>query len=579
MYRSLILAALFSLLASVANAACPSSTSPTCGDPMQTTTSHSVMYATAYGVKADGVTSDDVALKAAIDACAAKGTKLILPPGRILLTGAATSNLKNCHIEGAGVLAGKQGDIASMGTLFLLTSTTVKPFTIESHWKVSGAGFYWPNQTTGTTVYPFLMSPATPSTGTTAWTLDNVTIVNAYNGVQANGGAFFIQDSLMYAVNELFEFSNIGDSFKVNNVHFTPGPWFNLTNFAAAHLLGAVTSNNIVFRFMGGGTVPVINMQLANVAGYAWRYGIVVESGVAVAQTSVDWQMDATGTILETRPGGQWASGNTMRGSGICRHEDQDNSANVGNAPCFKFAGGNNNSNFNLNDFAGTSVGSFIENDGANITLNNVSASVGRGPGPSGDGADYYLIRSTQNYGGLNIHVKDSSFSGVAGGTKTHGIKTTTAASRITAQNNGFIYFNDVLDVQAAPTTIITGNWMDATTGAESIVSATLASSGLNVTYANNQLDKPTKAVATACGAGCVTNSVFSGFIQIGTGTVTSGTLTLPWASAGSACNFWLNGSGPAIAATVASPRAWNWTTAGAVDVGGRQVFYACPVQ
>ena len=98
MHRSLILAALFSLLSFASRAACPSATSPTCGDPMQTTTSGSVMYAAAYGVKADGVTSDDVAMKAATDACAAKGGMLILPPGKILLTGAAQITFQSCHI-------------------------------------------------------------------------------------------------------------------------------------------------------------------------------------------------------------------------------------------------------------------------------------------------------------------------------------------------------------------------------------------------------------------------------------------------------------------------------------------------
>ena len=73
MHRPLILGLLFSLLAGMANAACPGN--PTsCGNPMQAQTSKSVMYAAAYGVKADGTTSDDVALNAAVDACSAEGT-------------------------------------------------------------------------------------------------------------------------------------------------------------------------------------------------------------------------------------------------------------------------------------------------------------------------------------------------------------------------------------------------------------------------------------------------------------------------------------------------------------------------
>ena len=75
---------------------------------------------------ADGVTSDDVALARAAEACDRAGTRLVLPAGKILLTGAATIVLNHCAMVGVGAPAGdKTGDY---GTTILLTSETVPPF-------------------------------------------------------------------------------------------------------------------------------------------------------------------------------------------------------------------------------------------------------------------------------------------------------------------------------------------------------------------------------------------------------------------------------------------------------------------
>jgi hypothetical protein len=49
---------------------------------------------------ADGVTSDDVALARAAEFCDSVGTRLVLPAGKILLTGAATIRLNHCSMVG-----------------------------------------------------------------------------------------------------------------------------------------------------------------------------------------------------------------------------------------------------------------------------------------------------------------------------------------------------------------------------------------------------------------------------------------------------------------------------------------------
>ena len=102
-------------------------------------------YATQYGVVADGVTSNDVFLQNAINACAAVGGKLYLPYGTILLTGTTTTTIKDCYIVGAGPPDGTQGDAASVGTMITLTSTSTVPFIVKNNWGMEGVNFYYPN--------------------------------------------------------------------------------------------------------------------------------------------------------------------------------------------------------------------------------------------------------------------------------------------------------------------------------------------------------------------------------------------------------------------------------------------------
>jgi hypothetical protein len=75
---------------------------------------------------ANGVTSDHVALAKAAAACDAAGTRLVLPAGKILLTGEATVVLNHCAMIGVGAPAGD--DSGDYGTTILLTSETVPPY-------------------------------------------------------------------------------------------------------------------------------------------------------------------------------------------------------------------------------------------------------------------------------------------------------------------------------------------------------------------------------------------------------------------------------------------------------------------
>ena len=135
---------------------------------------------------ADGVTSDDSALAKAAEACNAAGSRLVLPPGRILLTGAATIVLNHCAMVGVGAPAGdKTGDY---GTTILLTSETVPPFRLEKGFQVSGINFYWPNQKTGKTPYPPLFTDGGTDKFFHHGVISNIVIVNAYDGMTTTPG-------------------------------------------------------------------------------------------------------------------------------------------------------------------------------------------------------------------------------------------------------------------------------------------------------------------------------------------------------------------------------------------------------
>ena len=134
----------------------------------------------------DGVTSDDVALAKAAAACDAAGTKLVLPAGKILLTGAATVVLNHCAMMGVGAPAGDNS--GEYGTTILLTSETVPPFQLEAGWQISGINFYWPNQTTGRTPYPPLLSDGGRGKGFNHGVIHDIVIINAYDGMTTTPG-------------------------------------------------------------------------------------------------------------------------------------------------------------------------------------------------------------------------------------------------------------------------------------------------------------------------------------------------------------------------------------------------------
>lgn len=529
-------------------------------------------FAINFGVKADGVTSDDTAMSNAVNACALAGGILWLPPGKILLTGAATINLRDCHLIGSGVMIGIQGDAGSSGTTFLLTSTTTKPFNIGSSWGISGVQFYWPNQTTGTTSYPPLFSAATETTQTGGWYVDHSTFVNCYDCFAVAGGPFEITDSYIYAMRDAFRVGNIGDSFRLNTIHFTPGPWYAITGNAAIAVVGNAAGSNAMFHAQAGGN-NTVNLSAQNIGAFGWRYGINIDDGVTVAEADVSFALDTVGTVIETNSTGVWAGFSNVPLTGFAICQTLLNGGTVGgSAPCFHT---NSASTLYFSGFNFLARGSLLVASGTSTTMKNVSGSVGG----ANDGTDYYFVHETSNPGGTTLVVQNSSAGGITSDTHVHGIKTDAALDSLVAQNNAFGFLNDAINAQSAPVTIITGNTSSGTTGSESIVHTSLASGGNGVIYANNVWDKPPTSLVSSCGSGATIHGAFAGFIMVGTGVTTACTLTLPWSPVGGGggnCTFSAATTHITGSPSGAPPA---WSIGSDADMQGTQIFFNCPGQ
>jgi len=309
-----------------------------------------------------------------------------------------------------------------------------------------------------------------------------------------------------------------------------------------------------------------VGVRAFSIGMFAMGTAIKIDNGATVGISEAHFLLDGIGTVIDASSGGHWAgSANApLSGSVGC------------NDTCFKM--GSSSSLF-LNGFHGSSQKSFVEIDDGFVDIANSQIS---NIGLKDDGADYYVVHSTGNSGGMNIHVRGSTLQGKTSSPHVHGIKTDVAVARLTVVDSSFTYFQDDLDIQAAASTIITNNTGVATLGPESIIHTRMGYGG-SVVYRNNLWDKPPISVATACGAGCaVAGGAFSGYIAVGsTGPTTTGTLTLPWSpygAGGGLCRFYVNGNATVIAAGTAGNGVWNWNSNG-IDVKNTAMFFSCPGQ
>ncbi len=403
---------------------------------------------------ADGVTSDDLALAAAARACNAAGTKLVLPAGQILLTGAATITLDHCAMVGAGDPAGDR--TGPYGTTILLTSTDVKPFILETGWQVSGINFYWPNQTTGKTLYPPLFSDGGKGHGFDHGVIDNIVIVNAYDGMTTTPGGgsgnVKISNSTMWAYHHLFNLTNTGDSWALSNNRFTPGPLLNICSFSSECEAAINEANhvNALFHITAGGTVTLV---VHSTETFSWRYGILIDSGALLGASIFNVAWDGMGTLIDSSSGGFYAFQNNFTGSmsecGIVVF----GGTSTGSTPCFNLGPG---SGLFIYDFrTDGSRGSWVVGAGGNtVVIDNVHLA---NIGTANDGRNYFIVSFAAPTNSLTV--RNSTFGGLPSNSHVHGINigTNTMGNTI-IQNCVFNFMNSSITGVTNNQVMLTGS-------------------------------------------------------------------------------------------------------------------------
>lgn len=405
---------------------------------------------------ADGTTSDDIELAKAAKECDAKGTRLVLPPGQILLTGTATIVLNHCAMMGVGAPAGDK--TGNYGTTILLTSETVPPFRLETGWQISGINFYWPNQTSGRTPYPPLFSDGGLNRGFKHGVINNIVIVNAYDGMTTTPGGgsgdVKISNSTMWAYHYLFNLTNTGDSWALSNNRFTPGPLLNMCSFSEACEAAINDANhvNALFHITEGKGVTLV---VHSTETFSWRYGILIDSGALLGASIFDVAWDGIGTLIDSSSGGAYAFQNNFTGSmsrcGIVTYGGAPTA--ITPTTCFNLGKG---SGLFIHDFrTDGSTGNWLVGAGGNtVEIDNVHiATIGAAKG----GGEYFVASFAAPTNSLVV--RNSYLGGLPSNSHVHGIYigTNTMGSTI-VQNCAFNFMNDSITGTTNNKVILTGS-------------------------------------------------------------------------------------------------------------------------
>ena len=139
-----------------------------------------------FGAVADGQTNDTAAIQKAIDAAAVKGGGVYLPPGRYRVAGHLTVG-KGVAVKGAN--QAPQGIAPLQGTVILATggrdNEAAPPlFQLGDSSVVAGVTIWYPEQKP-TDIHPY---PWTFQMEGNDNTVENVTLINSYNGVRTGPG-------------------------------------------------------------------------------------------------------------------------------------------------------------------------------------------------------------------------------------------------------------------------------------------------------------------------------------------------------------------------------------------------------
>lgn len=536
-----------------------------------------------WGVKADGASSDDVAFAAAAKACTAKTGKILVPQNTTL-TGAATVYLNDCLLAGEGpAFVVANGSPVRPPSIKLL-STTTAPFIVGGPGATSGGNlhfqdllFYWPNQTTGSVVYP----PLLQNDGTHGFGLvnfHNVGVANAYDFIAISGnnsGNVNISDSQIYAVHDLIKASGSGDFWNWSNNILNPGLWYNYTNFALTAAYQTAAKNNTVLHLTAVGVGPDMNIEAVNQSLFAWHWLVKQDDGSSINLSRFDINADNVSVYWDASA---LTSGNTPHGSTLnisCPY-----SCNAGDGaqgityttPVFDM-GSQLSNTLNLTDFKFSSgrPGDIIDSGKSDVTVRASNLQV------KSDGVgDYYIMNNNNTAGGHIIFLNNTL--GGDNTIKTHGIfKGSGAAVELQVVGNSFGTLNDHLNVTLDDgVDMFESNVIGSTVGTTPIIA-----SGTGPFYfGGNFFDKRLGVVPvlSTCGTNPTLqggSGMLAGVIFPGTGSPTACTMTQPFNLGGGACVFAPNGGTKALTAAVGgSPSVW---TIQATDGSALPaIFYNC---
>lgn len=143
-----------------------------------------------YGAKADGVTDDTAAIQKTLDEAKESGGTVYLPPGKYLVKGSLNIHA-GVSLEGCGKAPRYNNPLT--GTVILATcgrddENAPALFELHSSTSVSGITVYYPEQKV-TDIHPYSWTFHLQGEDNT---IENVTLINSYNGIRIGPGLTFV---------------------------------------------------------------------------------------------------------------------------------------------------------------------------------------------------------------------------------------------------------------------------------------------------------------------------------------------------------------------------------------------------
>jgi hypothetical protein len=181
-----------------------------------------------FGIKADGTSDDTASIQKALDEAAKTGATVVLPPARYLVKGSLKIPL-GVALEGIHDAPVGQGPLT--GTVILTTGgrdNENAPALIEmgSGTMVRGLMIFYPEQV-ATDIHPY---PWTFQLQGVDNTVENVTIVNTYNGIRVGpgtNGRHRLRSVVGCALRRGLLVDNTHEIGRVENVHWHCDFWIN----------------------------------------------------------------------------------------------------------------------------------------------------------------------------------------------------------------------------------------------------------------------------------------------------------------------------------------------------------------